>query len=553
MSDVPSPPQANTPQQPRADSINRGTFAILLSQVAALLLTWAGHLLVANHPLVEAHEGSYGAYTVILGVVLLFAHLVHYGLPSAVGKWVAEDRDYAGYFLSKGWVLQGYFAIALVALALVIGPLVVLGVIKDPAWWGPYFAAVCSIPAYAYFNQRTSVMGGLRLFTPESKIYTAYAMVRFLGIVAALALLGETVAGAGADARLRTMLGAALFANTVAAFIGFLLARQATRFSLGYREDPDMAGSIIRFVLPNIAIILMLQLLMRFDLWSVMAFSSDPAKLRAWGLGGLGPAEAHPEWADYYAAGNNIANLFFTLGASMYATTYPTIAALRAQGDDAGARAILVNSMRALVVVGAPMVALSAGATREAMGLLFPPGYEAIANALPILVAATVLQTVYMNLIVAVVAGGGQPAVVRNLRGMILPGILYNVAFAWLLNRGGAGVPGSGMLAASLAAFCTALHGSWGLGRVAATQFGALMDFGALGKAMAASLLSYVVLRLVPHDGLLLPVVLVLSLIPYALAILNWRVFTEEEVGSLARKLRKLRSKFGRSPEPAGP
>ncbi|HYE76389.1 MAG TPA: hypothetical protein VEI97_00255 [bacterium] len=540
------------PQQPKADSINRGTAAILLSQVVALVLTWAAHLLVAHHPLVKAHSGSYAAYTVLLGLVLMFAHLIHYGLPSAVGKWVAEDREYAGYFLSRGWILQGYFIAALVALALAIGPVVVLGVIKDPSWWPAYLAVICSIPAYAYFNQRTSVMGGLRLFTTESKIYAAYAMVRFLGIVAALAVLGEGVApGPGSGARLRWMLTAALFANTLAAVVGFVLARQATRFQLGYREDPDMAGQIIRFVLPNIGIIAMLQLLMRYDHWAVVAFSSDPAKLAVWGLGWLAPATPNPQWGDYYAGGNNLANLFFTLGASMYATTYPTIAALKSQGDDAGARAIMVNSMRALAVVGAPMVALTAAATEEAMAFLYPAEYAAMGNALPILVAATVLQTVYMNLIVAVVAGGGQPHVVRNLRGMLVPGILYNVAFAWLLNR--TGTPGSGMLAAALAAFCTALHGSWGLGMVAARQFGALMDFGVLAKALAASLPAYLALRLLPHHGLWLPVAVVLSLVPYALAIMAWRVFTEEEVDRLTRKLRRLRSKFGRSPEPAGP
>lgn len=526
---------------PKADSINRGTAAILLSQILALGLTWAGQLLVANHPAIKGAQGEYYNYQLILSVVLLLTHLIHYGLPSAVGKYVAEDPNFAGYFLSTGWKLQRRFVGALLGIAAVLAPIVVLGVIRDAAYFLPYVIAMLSVPAYAWFNQRTSVMGGLRLFTPESKIYAVYAVVRFLGILGAIAIVGWWSAELS-PAQIRTMLAGCLFAPAFAAVVGYWLAWRATQFPLGYKETPNLAQEIIRFVLPNIGIIFMLQLLMRYDLISVQLFFGKALLL----------PQAYPEWGDYYAGGNNLANLFFTLGASMYATTYPTIAAMRAQGNEAGARAILMNSMRALVIAGAAAIALAAGATAEVMDLLFPPTatarYASIGNALPILMAATVLQTMYMNLIVAVVAGGGQPRVVRNLQRMLLPGIGYNLAFAWLFAR--SGLEGAGMLAAACAAFCTALHGCWGLGQVARQQFGGLLDAPAVAKTLLAAVSIYAVLRLVPHPGLWTVPVATLSLIPYGILLVLLGVFSPEELQRIRTKLARLRRKLRGQTEP---
>lgn len=539
---------------PKADSINRGTFAILLSQVLTLGLTWAGQLLVANHPAIKASSGEYYNYQIILSVVLLLTHLIHYGLPSAVGKYVAEDPAYAGYFLSRGWRLQLNFVGALLGIAAILAPLIVLLVIRDAAYFAPYAIAMLSVPAYAWFNQRTSVMGGLRLFTPESKIYAVYAVVRFTGIALSILLLGDWVASLP-PGRIRLMLSGALFAPALAALVGYALAWRATQFPLGYTDKPGLEQEIVRFVLPNIGIIFMLQLIMRLDLLSVQLFSGVT---RSWGpldLAPFIPAGPHPQWGDYYAGGNNLANLFFTLGASMYATTYPTIAAMRAQGNDAAARAILMNSMRALMLVGLPVVAWFAGGTQQVMDLLFPPTataqYASIGNALPILGAATVLQTVWMNLIVAVVAGGGQPQVVRNLQRMILPGIGYNLLFAWLWTR--SGVEGSGMLAAACAAFCTALQGSWGLGQVARQQFGGLIDWPAVSKAAIASVGIYATLRLFPLPGVGFLLVAALSLVPYVALLLVFRTFPVEEMDRIQRKLDRLRRKLGRSTEPTAP
>ena len=189
--------------EPKADSINRGTAAILLSQIIALVLTWAAQLVVANNPFVRNSEGSYANYQIILSVVLLLNHLVHYGLPSAVGKYVATDRDYAGYFLSKGWRLQAYFAGGLMAIALLLAPFIVLGVIHSSDYFLPYFVAIISVPAYAFFNQRTSVMGGLRLFTPESMIYTAYAVVRFAWVFGTVMLMCRGLPQSSACPRIR--------------------------------------------------------------------------------------------------------------------------------------------------------------------------------------------------------------------------------------------------------------------------------------------------------------------------------------------------------------
>jgi len=551
MTDVAVPSSGAAP--PKADSINRGTLAILISQVLALGLTWGGQLLIANHPAIKAASGEYYNYQIILSVVMLLTHLIHYGLPSAVGKYVAEDPAFAGYFLSRGWRLQMNFVWALLGIALVLAPFIVLFVIRDPAYFGPYAIAMISVPAYAWFNQRTSVMGGLRLFTAESKIYAVYAVVRFVGIVLAVWLLGDWIATL-APARIRAMISGALFAPTLAALVGFTLAWKATQFPLGYKEKPDMDAEIIRFVLPNIAIIFMLQLLMRLDLLAVQLFAGATSTWGGMSFAALMPSVPHPEWGDYYAGGNNLANLFFTLGASMYATTYPTIAAMRAQGNDAAARAIMMNSMRALILVGMPVIALFAGGTKEAMDLLFPPtataNYASIGNALPILAAATVLQTVYMNLIVAVVAGGEQPKVVRNLLLMILPGIGYNALFAWLFTA--TSVSGSGMLAAACAAFCTALHGSVGLGIVANRQFGGLLDPLVLLKSAMASLAVYGTLRLLPDTGFWLIPAALLGLVLYVGLLLALKTFSPAELTRIASKLDRLKRRISRPPEPTG-
>ena len=227
---------ATMPVGLEGESIARGTFVILLARLFGLGCT----LVTMNFVLPRIMpEGDFGNFQVLMSFVMAFEIALHYGLPAAVSKFIAEDRAFLGYFLTKGFKLQVWFSLILFGISLLIAP-IATRYFRETYVFGLLFAlAMIDIPAYAMYNIRMSVLNGLRRFTKES-----YTVIWYNASRTVMTIAGVLWAYKAGQPGL--MIPLALIANFLSSVVGLYFSVRYTKGVEGFREEPGMVRAIVR-------------------------------------------------------------------------------------------------------------------------------------------------------------------------------------------------------------------------------------------------------------------------------------------------------------------
>ncbi|MCK4719071.1 oligosaccharide flippase family protein, partial [bacterium] len=149
----------------KGESIARGAFVILIARVFGLACTFVTMNIVLPRIM---PVGNFATFQIIMSFVIIFEIAIHYGLPSAISKLVAEDLRFIGFFLTKGFKIQIWFSLALFAATILLSPLITLYLRENLTFALLFGMAMIDIPAYAMYNIKMSVLNGLRRFTKES-------------------------------------------------------------------------------------------------------------------------------------------------------------------------------------------------------------------------------------------------------------------------------------------------------------------------------------------------------------------------------------------------
>ena len=97
-------------------------------------------------------EGEFGNLQVFMSFVMAFEIALHYGLPAAVSKFIAEDTDFLGYFLTKGFKLQVIFSLVLFVISLIISPFATMFFKADTTFWLLFVLAMVGFSAAIVFG-----------------------------------------------------------------------------------------------------------------------------------------------------------------------------------------------------------------------------------------------------------------------------------------------------------------------------------------------------------------------------------------------------------------
>ncbi len=452
----------------RGESIGRGVFVILISQVLYLFLNYALFYYLGR----KFEEGNFGFYQAGYRLILAFELALMYGIPVTVAKYVSEDPNYLGFFMGRGAWLQIKFAVVLFFIYCIVAAVLVLGVWKQsPLLFLVFLFAGTDIILYAAYNIRMSVLNPVRMYTREAFIVIGYSFSRFVATVI-LVQLGFGLTGA-------------FLGNIVSSAAGILLAFTFTRFKVGDRDTTGLMKSIVAFITPNIVSMAVFKVLIDTDMWSVIAFYKDDPL--------IGNYKAY----DYYGAIGTIAIIPLMLATAVYPPVFVAITSALAAGNKAKARGVITQTIKMLWVMLVPVATVILACSQQVYSIMYPkfstmatPDEQAafiqVTTALGLLAYGVSAYSLYWTSGIIIIASGYPKYPMWNVICMVPLCLALNVIFITLLKP-----IGWGMFGAAMAVSCIGIIGNFFFGRWIKRYYGEYGEFWGFVKIGIAAVILY--------------------------------------------------------------
>ena len=426
------------------ESMARGTFVILLARIFGLGCIFVTMYIVLPRVM---PEGLFGNFRILMSFVVAFETALHYGLPAAVSKFIAEDRAFLGYFLTRGFWLQIWFSLILFAISMVIAPIATIFYKEDLTFGLLFVLAMLDIPAYAIYNIRMSVLNGLRRFTKESITVLWYEASRTVLTVGG-------VLWAASQGRIDLMIPAALIANLLSSIVGLYWSVVYTRAETGYREDPGMVPAIVKFITPNIVAMFVYQALIVVDLWCVKGFITS----------NMDDSEQAGKILGSYGLAASIAIVPSLLYHSLYPALFPTISHYLGQGKIDNVRKIIHQATKAGFIVLLPISVAMCATSKEIFAILVGQGYDFAWQYLGVLVFSMAAYTLYLSASIIIIASNHPEYPLKNVSCLLVGAFVLNWIFMRLVPFnvfGPADDPISRAMVGPFVAILVGLVGTW--------------------------------------------------------------------------------------------
>ncbi len=526
---------ATMPVALEGESIARGTFVILLARVFGLACTFVTMNIVLPRIM---PEGDFGNFQVLMSFVMAFEIALHYGLPAAVSKFIAEDRAFLGYFLTKGFKLQVWFSLILFAISLVIAP-IATKYFRETFVFGLLFAlAMIDIPAYAMYNIRMSVLNGLRRFTKESYTVIWYNASRTVMTVAGV--LWAYKAGHPG-----LMIPLALIANFLSSVVGLYFSVQYTKGVEGFREEPGMIRAIVRFITPNIVAMFVYQALLKVDLWCVKGFvTSGMLPSMYVNPGSNSSASPHELLANQILGSYGFASLIALIPAilyqSLYPALFPTISYHLGRGDLDKVRKIIVQATKAGFIVLLPISVAMCGTSKEIFTILAGDKFPFAWEYLGVLVFAMAAYTLYLSASIIIIASNHPEYPLKNVTALLVCAFALNWVLMKVLpfSAFGPDDPIGRALAGPAVAIVVGLVGTWFFGRWIVKRYGVFANWIDIAKISLACLIPAPILWYIGWPGFMVIGEYLIYFAAYSILLFLLGAFDPEEKEKILRLIR---------------
>lgn len=398
-----------------------GAVAVTAAQALVLLLGYITHPWVARVLGPEA----YGVYGVVLAVQSIAGILLTLGVPISISRFVARHEDQARSILKQTVRLQAIVALFVSAATLALAPLIAHLLRDDSLAHLIQFIALV-IFLQAFYMVFTQFFSGMHQFNKQALLTSFYAVIKLVGAISLIYYLG--VYGAFAGFALGGLAAAAL---------GWWWSRSAG----GHQPSTLEAKDFLSFAGIYVLIVMGLQLVMSLDLFMVKALLASDIE------------------AGFYNASSTIARIPYMLLQAIAFILLPSVSALTKPGASRDtAVSFISDTLRYLIAIIVPSVALAAATSKSLITLFFSSQYIPAASSLTILIIGLGALAFFL-LIVNIVAGAGRAKV-----GLAITAVMLAVSAA----LGAVLIPAFGLLGA---AWQTTIAGLAGLAILSAYTF----------------------------------------------------------------------------------
>ncbi len=498
-------------QPKRAQSMGVATFYMMVSELVFILSNYLLHIILARQLGVE----MYGIFGLLMSLYLFNRAFLNTGIPKAVAKFLSETKVNAqsliktsfrlqvilGISLSLIYILSAGFLASFLKEPLLKGYLILLGVIVFPL-------ALNSLYPNGYLN-------GLRLFRQQFILRVGYPFLRMI-LVVVLVFLGFQLWGV-------------LTGYLLAAVVSFLAGAWLLQRNLPQKSGPARAFSsgrtfgwveILKFSLPVTVAALALTLVRNLNTFLVKYFLVSN------------------ELMGYYTAALTLSQFPFMVFSVVAITLMPSVSRAFSAGKVEQAKKYLSGSLRYLLLLLFPCLALITATSEKLVVLFYPPDYLPAAPVFTLLALGSGALAVF-TLLASVITGSGRPKVEMGMTIIILAALFL---ISWLL------IPKLGLigaawsfLSAALIALLAALAYTYG-------KWKTLVGLSSFLKITALSLLIFILASFWQYSGILL---LVNYFALFSIYLLFLYLFGEirKEDWLFVQKIFKRRAKTGEKGE----
>jgi O-antigen/teichoic acid export membrane protein len=474
--------------------LTRHTLQLFAGRIALFVLGYPIAIILAR----ELGPAAYGIYGIILSVLTWIEHTGTFGITEAVTKLVAENEDPEPRAAVEGTgqtlLLMQY--LLLFAVCWVAAPFVAR-LFRMPEATSLFRVAIIDIPFCGMYFAYQGILGGRRAFGVLSVGMVVYGLTKFVGIFIAL-LLGISIFSALIVNILATVAALSLFAVYV----------YPTRFCL----PPSQVKAIVQLAVPIGLYFLASVLLFNVDFWSLRIIGA-----------------VAPEVIGIYAAALNVAKLLDLASSAISDVLFPSAAIILTSHDTEVARRYIQAAGRMLLLGLIPFTMLFALTAEDLLTFLYGGAYSTGASVLALLVFAFALFGIaraYSGMLIA----QGSPYLATGLACLAIPvAIVLNVAL----------VPTFGAIGAATSLVLTALFTTVTTGWMLVRQFGSLIRFSTLFKALAAAAVMAMIAPYLMLTGSWLVLKYMLLIGVYGLVLLLLQELDENDVSALAFWRRK--------------
>lgn len=450
-----------------------GAISLSLAQAVVLLLGYVTHLWIGR----ILGPAPYGIYGIVLSVQTIFGLLITLGVPAAVSRFVAQHEDSAQPILRKALGVQTVVAITVALITLAISPLL-SRLLGDNALL-PYLAFVAPIIFFqAFYPVFVQFLSGLHRFHKQASLTTLYAIAKLaaaIGLIYTFHLYGA-------------LAGFAL-GGIIAAIIGWWWTRSvggSKQYTLPTKELLSFAGAYV-FMMVG------LQVLMSLDLFMVKAILKDDVA------------------AGYYNAAVTLSRIPYFLLQGLSFILLPSVSALTKPGESHDkAAAFIRDTLRYLIAIIVPSVALAATTSRELVTLFFSKEFLAAGPILTVLIIGLGALAFYL-LMANIVAGAGKPKVAFGIT-------LIMIAVSAVI--GAIAIPKMGLYGAAWQTTIASLIGCAALAVYTFRSFRIPVPTRSTINILVASAVTVAPTYLWKVSGLLLPIQYIVLFILYGLCLL---------------------------------
>ncbi len=353
---------------------------------------------------------EYGDYGVTIRWVSLLNMMVVQGMLQGLSRAVSSAPDGAGDLrrqaLKPVVLVSGLAGLLVLALAWPVAQFT-----ADPGLTPLLASAALITAAYGVYAAMVGVLNGLRRFRDQALLDMGFSTAKLVGVLGAAAL------GLGAMGSVVGFGLAAVCMATVTVMITGGLPRAAKPPTLELKALLTFGGVVMAYQAG-------LNLLMFVDLGLVK---------RASRLG-----DVASDAAGFYSGAVNVAQMPYLACTAITFVVFPLLGAVGAQ-QPAAARGVVQKGLRYALLIGAPPAVALLAAAPGVLAAVFPPAYQAAANALRVLALGYVL-TALSSVCCTMLNALGHP---RASVAAVLGGTVVSAGLCWVA------IPSWGLLGAA--------------------------------------------------------------------------------------------------------
>lgn len=342
----------------------------MIAQALVLLLGYVTHLWIGR----VLGPAPYGLYGIVLAVQSIVGLILTLGVPVAVARFVARHEDQAQSILRQTLRLQALVALIVAIATLVLAP-VIAHILGDDSLRNLIRFVSLVIFLQAFYTIFAQFFSGLHRFNRQAALTSLYAVIKLLGAISLIYFIGVYGAFAGFA-----------IGGLAAAALGWIWTRNVG----GQAPSAIPARSFLSFAGLYVLILTSLQIIISLDLFMVKAFLQNN------------------ELAGFYNASTTLARIPYMLLQALAYVLLPSVSALTKPGQSHDtAAAFIRDTLRYLIALIVPAVALAAATSKGLITLFYSQTYIPAAASLTILIIGLGALAFYL-LLANIVVGAGR-------------------------------------------------------------------------------------------------------------------------------------------------